>query len=252
MIRKTTFIVLFLVSNYCFGQFSVSAGFSRLRENLFRNEDAPFFGKNKRHLYNYYTLQADYTKSFFRTYTEFGFLPASFEVIRQTGYSSGGGSSPYHSVNTEYRSKVNFMYFTVKGGVGMEFKKLFKKNWWCSFSFNLFTQYDRLVYEKEPENMNKTTIKNAGKPTEYTTNNFSYDLLAVSPNLFQFGIELKERVGIKNFFIEFSVALSSSIINRTEDANIFVSNSYYQYSSWGLNTGVKLGYYLVRKPKSDK
>jgi hypothetical protein len=249
--RTTISILLLLATTYCHGQFSISAGASRIRENLFNNDNAPFFGQHQRHLYNCFTLQADYTKSFFRTYTELGYLPASFEVTRETYYSHGGGSSQIYANDNVYHSKVNFTYFTVKCGVGSEFKKLFKKNWWSSFSFNVFAQYERLIDEKTSENVRYQTITQSGTTTVHPPNYYSPSLVSFEDNIFQFGVELKERLGFQNYFVEFSTSLSSSNVYRSEDVNVFPETGKSQSTNWGLNTSLKLGYYFARKPKKD-
>lgn len=239
------------MTTYCHGQSSISAGTSRVRESFFNN-NAPFFGQPQRHLYNSFALQADYTKSFLRAYTELGYLPASFEVIKATYESQGGGSSQIYKNDNVYHSKVNFTYFTVKAGLGLEFKKLIKKNGWYSFSSNLFIQYEKLIDEKTSENVRYQTTTHYGITTVYPPSYYSFDLLSIEDNIFQLGIELKQRLGFQNYFVEFSTSLSRSNVYRTRDVNVFDDYSERKITNWGLNASLKFGYYFVRKPKKSK
>lgn len=244
-------ILLLLSTIYCHGQFSISTGATRIRENLFKNDNAPFFGQHQRHLYNCFVLQTDYTKSIFRAYTELGYLPASFVVTRKTYYGQGGGSSSGYANNNIYHSKVNFTYINVKGGVGSEFKRLFKKKFWFSLSTNVFFQYERLIDEREPENVRYQTITQYGTTTVKPPNSYSPSLISLEENIFLFGIELKHRLGIQNYFVEFSTSISSSNVYRTYDINVFEEGGERQSTNWGLNTSLKLGYYFIRKPKKE-
>lgn len=248
----TTFLLV-LTTYSCFGQFSVSAGASRLRENLFRNEKLPSLRKNELYLYNCFLVQVDYTKSFFRTYLELGFLPASFRHVEKT-YIYGGtyDSDSQYTDSREYYSTVRFGYLSIKGGIGKEFKKINERNRWSSFSFNIFGQYERLLYESASDNVMFKTLTSGSSSIVYPPNYYSPDLLGLSSNMALFGIELKERLGIQHYFVEFSLGLSSSINYRAYKVNLHSETYNNQKSSWSLSPSVKLGYSFQGKSKADQ
>ncbi len=255
-IYQLTICCFLSVSSYA--QFSISLGASRVKENIFGEYNPSIFEKQQPFLYNSYCIQTDYTKSFFRVYTEMGYLPGVFDYKRHSSYHIGGGSSSSYSEYRTYNSKIDFGYYTFKLGIGTEIKKKWNNKMWCSFSYNIFGQYDKLQHKSESNQvMYKTTttnpMQNQYVHTVYPPNYYPFELTSYYENVIQFGVELKGRIGWNIFYTELSAQLSSYVKDRSYIV-IFDYNSADPNASttWCATFGVKIGAYLRKKVKENK
>lgn len=232
-------------------QYSISGGPFRHLDNLPENSLLQCFSKTQLQRYNGFTLQGDYQKTFFRTYVELANMASSFEVVENTNYSFFSNSGSFYDKRV-YHSNVRFNALVFKYGIGVILKKDKKAKFWFNLSGNMFFQYDRLIREKEYNQIMYRKF-GSGQPTQsgwqetsidYPPDYTPYDLVQFKKNLFQFGIELKNRLGFKNYFAELSGSIGLMDRKRTQ-ITYYQDPSNYSLNenfTWNFNTSLKLGY----------
>lgn len=254
--NKLIFIIFLCVEFSVQGQFSLSAGMLRSKENFFGDDRSKFFDSSQLNLYNNYVFQVDYTNSFLRIYSEVSYLHSTFNFKKHYSYTTGGGSSPSYSDTRDYYSDVKIDYLTIKLGIGSNFKLNFDDSWWGELSYNFFGQYDRLLKESETNHVmyrrtSQWIMMTQSSDVKYYPPDYTdYDLIQFNDNIFQFGMEIKGRVGYENYFIELFSSLSVVDNSRWFSAFPFFEDENNS-SDWVLNAGLKFGYYFKGKNKIE-
>lgn len=249
--RKWLVIGNLILSCNGISQVSLSVGASRMKENLVYTKDVKFFGKKQQFINDTYVFQADYFFKGLRVYGEFGFLNNRIDIEKELYYVD----FYQHTSETVLEvSTVSTRYLSYKFGIGNELSKEWQKGLWVKFSYNLFCQMDVLRNHSEENHLMYQTTVTETSPGIYTTTdhaptNPTYNLGYSHWRIYQYGLELKGRIGYGRYFGELSVSLSD--FNHYRSATRYDTYDYL-VSTWCFQAGFKLGVYLLTNKNNEK
>lgn len=238
------------------GQLSVSGGLSRLIEGPFigfpgyyQNED------NKLGVYDFFAVGIEKTKGVFGTWGAVSYLPAS-RSLEQVEYShSGGGSSPFYSSYKVYKSRVNFSYVGLKGGIGLvagEYDKSKKMNFIMTTGAYLkleflssYKETDQELYCREGNDNNQWGTLDY---SDCSVENPDFDSLNKAYVLQQLGLEVKFRISYQKFFTE--LMISAGRYPFSERTTLLLdyrrTNEPTERPYYAKTFGIRFGWYLEK------
>lgn len=222
----------------------VKFGLLEPRENFYSRS------KNQLYLNDYYSVRLDVQSKkvpVIGCFIEPSYLRVLADFEQHFTYSNGGGSSPASYYKWDEYARVNVQYLGIKLGPQFSFKtKPEKHKVTYAFSFSLYVHLDQRIHFEVLEHVRYNgTSMNSNNIPQYPSY-FPNNALNATEFAIDGGLEIRNRIEFKGYFVDIHGAIGVTPENRFER---FPDYNYYPSHPdiFTYRVGVGLGYLLKRE-----